>query len=67
MRLYRVQWIHPHEGTCYEWYATAKQAEQHGGKDAPEGVEVTMTKIVVPDGKEGLVFWLNSNFNRDNG
>jgi hypothetical protein len=62
-----MDWIDPHEGTCYRWFATSKEAEATMPEGLPEGAQVTITRITIPDGKKALVEWLNSNFDRNNG
>lgn len=69
MNLYRVVWHDPHQGTCYEWHATKGSAHRSRvamHADNPE-IDHSVDRVVVKDGKLGLVDWLNRNFDRDNG
>ena len=74
MKLYRVTWIDPHEGTCYEWHpnaAAGKAAlkDKKEGKHGPE-VEYRLESENVPCDKRRAVqlcAWLNERFSRDNG
>jgi hypothetical protein len=69
MILHRVEWHDPHEGTRYEWHATKSAAHSRRKELGTNNSDIdhTVTTVVIPDGKLGLVDWLNEHFNTDNG
>jgi hypothetical protein len=74
MKLYRVTWIDPHEGTCYEWHPNAAAGKAalkalSSDKHDPD-VEYRLESENVPcDPRHAakLCVWLNERFTRDNG
>lgn len=69
MILHRVTWHDPHLGCCYEWFATKSVAYSRRRELQAETPEIdhAVEHVSIPDGKAGLVGWLNANFNSDNG
>jgi hypothetical protein len=74
MKLYRVTYHHPHEGLCYEWYATARAGEAALKLIKDENADATWeyrleTEQVPGDQRyaKALCDWLNERFIRDNG
>lgn len=72
MKIIRVMFYDAHEGRVLSWFGNKKAAnawfkEQQKDRGepplGPEGVD----EIEIPTSKEGLLKWLNDNFNRDNG
>lgn len=74
MKLYRVTYIHPHEGTCYEWHPTAAAAKaalkslkaENEGHDFEWRVESENVPVGLLH-RDEMVKWLNRRFTRDNG
>lgn len=74
MILYRVTWIHPHEGTCYDWHTKAAAARvamkqlqaENAGLDAEFRVERESVPCDTAHAK-AMCEWLNQRFSRDNG
>lgn len=69
MKIYRLAFHSRHEGLMLSWHtskAGAAAARRALGRDLghPQGVD-EITEIHVPTDREGLVGWLNANFNRD--
>lgn len=72
MKVYRVMIYDRDEGMTLTWFGNKRvaekvlrdaQAERDEPAVGPEGVE----EVNIPTDKEGLLRWLNANFNRDNG
>lgn len=68
MKLWRACIIDPHEGCCYAWCVSKKDALAEckafidSGLSGPTGVLL----VDIPTTKAGLMKWLNDNFTRDN-
>jgi hypothetical protein len=77
MNLYRLWWIDPHEGTCYQWFAfkqdaiVAREQKMMEHKDAPlDAPDYQISAVDVPTNRKqkvALAKWLNARFTRDNG
>jgi len=75
MRLYKITSYEPSEGRVFVWAGTQAEAKVAAKKqkdnltaaygNTDEKPEVT--EIDLPTDKAGLLAWLNTNFNRDNG
>jgi len=77
MKLYRITWTDPHEGTCYEWFAfkqDAREARENKYRqhhDAPlDAPDYRIEAVDVPTNKKqrvAMAKWLDAHLDRDNG
>lgn len=68
MKVYRVDYQDPDTGTCCRWFSNKRAALADIDMLKQEhGVDAEMYVVDIPSYKDGLVRWLNSRFNTDNG
>lgn len=77
MKLYKVTWNHPDEGKCVHWAGSKTEAERalrsainDLGKETDyqeTGGPTSINAVEIPTDKEGLLKWLNTWFDRENG
>ena len=71
MKLYRVDEYNPWEGNIVHWCSSLEEVAQirelilNNPDNSFE--DFHFHSVVIPTDKKGLLKWLNSNFNRDNG
>jgi hypothetical protein len=72
MKIYRCDKYDAHLGRLVSWHASRREAErvlrefQRERDDSSVGPE-SVEEVQFPTNKEGLLIWLNSNLNTDNG
>ena len=71
MKVYQVHWSAP-DGNCLHWAASKADAQKFAAETIGEGpsysmADFTIKTVEIPTSKGELLFWLNENFNRDNG
>lgn len=71
MKIYKLSWQNPEEGSCMRWASSQEAAvkermkvcEEHGVKRG----DVSIDAVEIDTTKAGLIGWLNAQFTRDNG
>jgi len=64
--LHRLCWSCPDEGNRQEWFSTWNQAMRFARREKiADGAH--FDTVDIPAGKRGLIEWLNTHFNKDNG
>jgi hypothetical protein len=64
--LHRVCWHCSDHGNRQEWFATWNQAMRFARREKIAD-EAHFDTVDIPAGKRGLIEWLNTHFNKDNG
>lgn len=82
MRVYRVSWWHPWNGSQLSWAPSKREAQSHlrqamrslheeekeAGPDGNySGEPCGIEQLDIPTDKAGLIDWLNRQFTSDNG
>lgn len=69
MKIYKRQWNDDFEGTCISWHASKKEAEDKSSLDTNDidDASITIEAVNFPATKQGVLRWLNTHLNRDNG
>ena len=67
--VWQVAHMDPDMGCVLEWFASEKQAAQHVRilEDRKAGKPITKHVMHIPQSRAGLVRWLNTHFETDNG
>ena len=71
-KLYRIDILDPHEGNIVAWSTSREHASALGKSilkdfDHPCPSSMSITKVEFEATRQGLAYWLNKNFTRDNG
>ena len=77
MKLYRVSYQDPLEGTVLSWHTSKRKAQKqkqvitregaHDDNGEPVHLQPEIEPIDVPTKRAELAEWLSAHFNRDNG
>ena len=69
MRVWRTVFWDDSAGKMYSWHASAREATkaQAENKRTRTGMAMEVEPIDIPTDKKGLLEWLNSNLEYDNG
>lgn len=65
MIIYEVNWDEDYIGCVRSWHGTQKEAKAKMKEHSNESP--TFTKHKIPEKKTDFIFWLNDNFQTDNG
>jgi hypothetical protein len=70
MRIYRLDYSDPDDGTIVEWISTKREFTARQKELVREGTfvfDTTSGLVEVPVARADLINWLNVHFNTDNG
>lgn len=67
MKIWRAWTIHPHDGTLYVWASSERAVRALARNEWSTQAPLNIEHVEIPTDKAGLIEWLNSNFNTDNG
>jgi hypothetical protein len=72
MKVIRLSYWDSDNGCCLSWHRNKSEAEKHLSHLSEDGRlngdgPTTIKTVEIPTDKDGLIDWLNANFDTDNG
>lgn len=67
MKVWKAWTTHPHDGYLQVWASSERAVRTLARNEWSTQASLHVEQIEIPTNKAGLIEWLNSNFNTDNG